>query len=295
MILSYHPMYVGDENGLCAGRDPDADDRAAMARAAAVILPQGCRESLYRMAREACPRVFPDYAVRFRYPGKTGQIRLFRERGIPHPETVAYASAADFRGRGSGVPGGFPAVFKLDGGGEGESVWRVDDPRALEKALGRAEIAEHAGQPGFLLQRYVPSGRRTLRVAAIGDIFRSYWRIQDDPAAFAAGLAEGARLDRDADPALQRRGREAARDFCDRTGVDLAGFDLLFEDGNPLFLEINHFFGRRGLGGSDAYYRLLIAAIDRWLIRRGMTPPLQRDGDFPPEIADDPRPRNVFP
>lgn len=289
MILSYHPMYVGDENGLCAGRDPDASDRAAMDRADAIVLPQGCRESLYRMATAACPAVFPDYAVRFRYPGKTGQARLFRERGFPHPETAVFASVSDFRrwkASGRKLAGGFPAVFKLDWGGEGENVWRVDGPAALDDALARAEIAERDGRPGFLMQRWIPSGRRTLRVAVIGDAIRSYWRVQDDPAAFGAGLARGGRLDRDGDPSVQRRGREAVREFCDWTGVNLAGFDLLFEGETPLFLEINYFFGRRGLGGSDAYYRLLVAAIDRWLTEQGMTPPIQHEEDFPPTRWD---------
>jgi len=32
-----------------------------------------------------------------------------------------------------------------------------------------------------------------------------------------------------------------------------------------LFLEINYFFGRKGLGGSEAYYKLLQQEIDRWI------------------------------
>ena len=30
-------------------------------------------------------------------------------------------------------------------------------------------------------------------------------------------------------------------------------------------LEINYFFGRRGLGGSDAYYEILNREIHNWL------------------------------
>jgi ribosomal protein S6--L-glutamate ligase len=30
-------------------------------------------------------------------------------------------------------------------------------------------------------------------------------------------------------------------------------------------LEINYFFGRRGLGGSDAFYEILKSEIDNWL------------------------------
>lgn len=284
MILSYHPMYVGNKNRLCAGRDPGPEDRAVMERAAAIILPQGCRESLYRMASEACLHVFPDYAARFRYPGKVGQVRLFQALAAAHPETMPFSSVAVFRSQipktDFSPPGGFPCVFKLDGGGEGENVWRLDGSGDLQTALETAERAERNGRSGFLIQRWVPGGNRTLRVAVIGDTCRSYWRVQDDPAEFRAGLAGGGRIDPSGLPRAQEAGREAAADFCRKTGINLAGFDLLFENNRPLFLEINHFFGRKGLGGSAGFYPLLIDAIDRWLRDRGLTPAFQHDVDF---------------
>ncbi len=57
------------------------------------------------------------------------------------------------------------------------------------------------------------------------------------------------------------------RDLCDHTGINLAGFDLVFPDNSdvPLFLEINYTFGRAGLGGSDTFYGLLKGEIDKWL------------------------------
>ena len=61
MILSYHPVIEGDVNRLCAGREPDAEDLDWMRRAEAIILPQGCRESMYRMAVKHCRHVFPNY------------------------------------------------------------------------------------------------------------------------------------------------------------------------------------------------------------------------------------------
>ncbi len=73
MILSFHPCFEADKNIICAGRDPGADEMAAIKAADAVILPQGCRKSLYEMATENCPLVFPDYSARFKYPGKINQ------------------------------------------------------------------------------------------------------------------------------------------------------------------------------------------------------------------------------
>ena len=66
MIVSFHPLFEADKNILCAGREPDADDLKAIKAAKAVILPQGCRQSLYEMARDNCQHVFPDYAARFK-------------------------------------------------------------------------------------------------------------------------------------------------------------------------------------------------------------------------------------
>ena len=72
MILSFHPIIVADENRLCAGRQPDSQDLDAIGNADAVILPQGCSEALYRMARAHCPHIFPNMDIRFDYPGKLG-------------------------------------------------------------------------------------------------------------------------------------------------------------------------------------------------------------------------------
>jgi ribosomal protein S6--L-glutamate ligase len=59
------------------------------------------------------------------------------------------------------------------------------------------------------------------------------------------------------------------KNLCNKTGINLAGFDVIFEPVKehikPLMLEINYFFGRRGLGGSDAYYEILNREIRDWL------------------------------
>ena len=83
MILSFHPLFEADQNRLCAGRDPGKEELEAIRRADAVILPQGCRESLYFMARKACPHIFPNYDARFAYPEKIGQVQLFQENRVP--------------------------------------------------------------------------------------------------------------------------------------------------------------------------------------------------------------------
>jgi ribosomal protein S6--L-glutamate ligase len=106
-----------------------------------------------------------------------------------------------------------------------------------------------------------------LRVVVIGKRLFSYWRENPDPESFGTSAGKGARIDHEADPQCQRLGREAVRAICRRSGINLAGFDLLYHaaEKQPLFLEINHYFGRRGLGGSACFYDILTAEIDRWL------------------------------
>jgi ribosomal protein S6--L-glutamate ligase len=168
-----------------------------------------------------------------------------------------------------------PCVFKSDWGGEGEGVFYVKTAEDLERLLRKAKDNERSGQKGFLLQTYIPTGDRSLRVVVIGDTFFSYWRIQQDPSQFVTSLKAGAVIDRDADIELQNSGIAAVKQFCTATRINLAGFDLLFPedtiDSGPLFLEINYFFGRQGLGGLFAYYNMLEEGIRSWLDGLGLT------------------------
>lgn len=276
MILSFHPCYVGDENRLCAGRDPDDDDMARMRAAKAVILPQGCRKTLFDAALRCCPRVFPDYTARFAWPEKTGQSRMFARYNVFHPLTAAFDCLADFNRQYNSDPAeagfAFPFVFKYNGSGEGANVWLADTPDTFARLLDRAADWEKTGQFGFLLQQYIETRGRSLRVAVVGKTLVSYWRIQPDNTGFQASAASGARIDHTADPGRRAAAEEQVLHLCRQTNINLAGFDLIFSENpapstpdTPLFLEINYFFGRTGLGGSEAFYRLLCAEIDKWI------------------------------
>jgi ribosomal protein S6--L-glutamate ligase len=278
MILSFHPCYVADTNRLCAGRDPDEGDLSAIRAADAVVLPQGCREPLYQMARNNCPHVFPHDDVRFQYPGKTGQARLFETLKAPHPRTWVFNDSAHFQRSGAAVAhAGFPLVFKLDWGGEGDTVVLLKSESDLAQALSTAAAYEDSGQRGFVLQDCVAGSNRTLRVTVIGQSYRAYWRVQDNPLTFGTSVAKGARVDTGSDPDLRQKGMALARHFCQQTQINLAGFDFIFDesggrkkDAQPLFLEINYFFGRTGLGGSAGFYVMLQAEIDNWLAGLGL-------------------------
>jgi ribosomal protein S6--L-glutamate ligase len=172
------------------------------------------------------------------------------------------------------LPFDFPCVFKFDWGGGGDTVYPVHTESRLMTLLNSAETFERSGQKGFLLQEMIPTGARSLRVAVIGQQYLSYWRVQPDNNEFWTGVAQGAHIEFAADPDLQKRAVRAVRDFCQLTDINLAGFDLLFtntpETTEMYFLEINYFFGRKGLGGSEGFYRILMEEIERWLEKNGL-------------------------
>ena len=275
MIVSFHPLFEGDKNIICAGREPGADDLAAIKAAVVVVLPQGCRQSLYEMATANCKYVFPNYRVRFDFPGKIGQIKLFRETSTAHPPAELYPSVAEFKQHYGEAPGdisfGLPCVFKFDWGGEGETVYLINSQDELKEILEKAAVFENSGQKGFLLQQYVPTNGRTLRVIIIGQALISYWRIQQSSDGFMSSVSRGAHIDAAALPELQNAARAFIHDFCVKTGINLAGFDVIFssekKNRQPLLLEINYFFGRKGLGGSGVFYEILKKEISTWLAR----------------------------
>ncbi|MGD8837243.1 MAG: hypothetical protein PVJ84_08945 [Desulfobacteraceae bacterium] len=270
MIVSFHPIIEAHENIICAGRPPDDSDLSAIKRADAVILPQGCSEALYRMARRNCPHLFPNLDVRFDFPGKRGQIHLFRQLGLAHPETRCFDSAAAYYRSSPGIQ--FPSVVKLDWGGQGETVFKVNHNHELDDVLNRIESFESTGQYGFLIQEFIPTRRRSLRVVVIGSLLIAYWRVQSPDSSFGTSVADGATIDPIVDPRVWTAAQNATRRLCRQTGLQLAGLDYIFKDidgsqeqSRPLILEINYYFGRTGLGGSDRYYKLLEGEVDKWL------------------------------
>ena len=280
MILSYHPLFEADKNITCAGREPGEADLKAIKAADAVILPQGCYQSLFEMSRANCPHVFPDYYIRFKYPGKLGQIKLFREFNIAHPASEIFSNLAAFhpyfRELFSASSMNYPFVFKFDWGGEGETVFLINSEEELRTILQKTAEFEKTGQYGFLLQEYISSRNRTLRVAIIGQRLISYWRIQkqENNSGFYTNLGKGAVIDAESEPGLQDKAVALVKQICHKTSINLAGFDVIFssdtDNPEPRLLEINYFFGRKGLGGSEAYYRILLGEIQTWLAGLGL-------------------------
>jgi ribosomal protein S6--L-glutamate ligase len=173
MILSFHPLIAADKNILCAGRAPNKQDLEAIKHADAVILPMGCKKNLYDLVRKNCRYVFPNYDMRFDFPGKLGQIKLFRKIGINFPVTKSFYDFKDFEMKCNQSEKqwlmNFPFVFKFDWGGEGENVFLVRTISDFSSLIDKAQLFENTGQKGFLIQEWIPTDSKSLRTVVIGE------------------------------------------------------------------------------------------------------------------------------
>jgi len=274
IVLSMHPTIEGEK--YCWDRSvwnqAFVDD---IRNARAIILPQTVQRELYYFCRSQCAHVFPNYDIRFKWEGKVGDMMLFWANGVACPKTMVFPRLETLLGdehepighpRPELFP--FPFVLKCSHGGEGRYIWLIKDETSLLEVLRKIERFEWEGIFGFIIQEYIPGLDRDLRVVVIGNKIKSYWRINDG---FYHNLAYGARIEHDIDQELQKQGREMVRSLCAHTGINLAAFDIIFSgDGRqPLFLEINYYFGRRGLGGSEEFNRMLKHEITCWTAEIG--------------------------
>jgi len=279
MILSFHPCFADEIQIILKDRDLNSDDLALIQEAEVIILPQSCQFDLYQACKNSSALIFPNYEARFEYPGKIGQSLLFQKLKCPHPETIQWPSVDRFRKeyrKAGNFPHNAPFLIKADRGHEAEGIYLVAEKRALESALENLASLEKSGFLGFITQDLIPSGGDVLRAVIIGGRTITYWKRPKKPGQIITTVSQGASIDRDWRTDLQEKGRVEAERFSAATGINLAAIDFIFSfshpDPQPLFLEVNYYFGRRGLGGSLNYYHLLLKAIQEWLFERGFEP-----------------------
>jgi ribosomal protein S6--L-glutamate ligase len=267
MILSFHPCFTADHQIILGDRPLNEEDRRLIQCARAVILAQGRADGIHAECLAAGVPVFPDYEMRRTYPGKVGQSRLFERFQLHHPRTFRWKNMGLFRKKA--IPHEFPFVIKDNGSHEAEGVFLVTDSESLNTALDSPALKGDVESKGFITQDFVPSGGNVLRAVIMGREIRTYWKRPVQPGQMITTISKGARIDHGWKPTLQEKGKAQARVLAERTGINLAAVDFIFplskKDPEPLFLEINYFFGRRGLGGMDAYYRLLHKAVQDWI------------------------------
>jgi len=268
-VLSMHPVIEGGafywDRGVW-----DRNLFNAIETAWAVILPQTVAKELYCLCAKMCPHVFPNYDLRFQWEGKMGDTLAFWAYGVRHPHTLIFPKVETLLGEHPQMEHKVPALppypFVLKGarGGEGKQVWLIENGAELEERLQTLLQFELHGNSGFVVQEYIAGLERDLRVVVIGHQVISYWRKAQG---FLHNIARGGEIDAESDQDMQEVGREKVRQFCRKSGINLAAFDLVFRAGesDPFFVEINYTFGRTGLGGSEKFYTLLRDAVDHWL------------------------------
>jgi ribosomal protein S6--L-glutamate ligase len=217
--------------------------------------------------------------MKFSYPGKLGQTRLFRDFHLPHPKTKLWSSLHELREfirQGGTLSHPFPFLVKANESHEGEGIFVVSALDRLETVLEILASWEKTGQSGFISQEMVQTDGNVLRAVVLGDQTITYWKRPTKVGEPVITISRNAKVDRDWRKDLQRKGRFEARRICKKTGINLAAMDFVFSmadpDPQPLCIDINYYFGRRGLGGSLNYYRLLHRAIQGWLKNRGFDP-----------------------
>lgn len=277
--MSFHPCIVGDTQIILGDRHLNGDDLSLIREAKVILLPQGCSPELYRACRNGAALLFPDYRARFDFPGKTGQALLFKKMKCPHPGTMSWPSVEKFReafGEFEDLPHGKPFLIKTGRGHEAEGVYVISDREDLETCLEGLSRAEKEGSSGFISQVLIPSQGNVLRTVILGRNIITYWKRPGKSGQVITTISHGARIDKTWRPELQEKGRIKAREFSALSGIDLAAIDMVFSltepEPQPFFLEINYYFGRRGLGGSLNYYRLLFEAVQEWLAEKGLDP-----------------------
>jgi len=283
MILSFHPCFDADVQIIIGDRPLSSDDIELIRKAKAVILPQGRTKDLYDACIKSNALIFPSHEMRFKYQGKTGQNVLFKHFGCPHPATLCWSSVWEFKKEYKGqnlFPHKLPFLVKADKAHESEGVYLVKDKVSMSEALDYLTNRERSGISGFVTQAYIASDGNVLRAVIIGRNVITYWKRSYKPEKAITSINRGAIIDHDWEPDIQEKGRVQAQSLFRKTGINLAAIDFIFpfteKEPEPLFLEINYYFGRRGLGGTKNYYRLLHEAIQDWLSEAGFDPKLVR-------------------
>jgi len=275
MILSFHPCFTADHQIILGARPLDEGDCRLIRSAHAVILPQGRVDGVFHECQDSKTPMFPNYDMRRTYPGKVGQSRLFQKFLLPHPRTFRW-ERVDALKKVPKPPHEFPFVVKDNRSHEAQGVFVVENSDSLKAAMGLLALKEGVENKGLVSQDFVPSGGNVLRAVIMGNRILTYWKRPANPGQVITTISKGALIDHEWRPDLQEKGKYQARLLAKRTGINLAAVDFVFplskEDPEPLFLEINYYFGRRGLGGMDAYYRLLFQAIQDWLNTIGLNP-----------------------
>ncbi|HEM56276.1 MAG: hypothetical protein C0169_06445 [Thermodesulfobacterium geofontis] len=260
MIISFLPSFKGDRNFF---QFEPLDERFfdALTKARAVIFPPTVSPELYFLVKNSGIPVFPEYTFRFLYPGKIGQIMLFKLFNLPHPETTVVPRLCGIEEnpykRNFKVD--FPCVIKGNYGDEGREVFLVKNKEEFEEVLKEVKIWEREGKFGFLIQEYIPC-EFDARAIVIGEKILIVFR----KGGFKKNLAQEGEVIICPKKNLKKRVLELTNTIIRNTHFNLVAIDFLFKNEEPLVSEFNFVFGRRAVG-EKRYESYLKEAIKNFL------------------------------
>lgn len=260
MIVSFFPGFEGDLNFFQFEPLP-SEFFEVLPRVKAVIFPPTITPEIYFFVKNLGIPVFPEYSYRFFFPGKIGQILLFRLFNLPHPETYLiprlcgieenfYKRSFTFK---------YPCVIKGNFGDEGKEVFLVRDEGELREVLSLIKAWEREGRFGFLVQEYLPNpfdARSVVIVEKILVFFRK--------GGFKKNLVQEGEIIPPPSKELEEKIIKLTQSLIRNTYFNLVAVDFLFRGDEPLFNELNFVFGRRAIGEKN-YEIYLKEAIENFL------------------------------
>ena len=263
MIISFLPTFEADVNLFQFHPLDDALVNLIL-KAKAIIVPPTVSPELYFFIKKAKIPVFPEYTLRFLYPGKIGQILLFKNLNLPHPKTTIIQRLCGieenpFQKKFSFPE--FPFVIKGNWGNEGTEVFLIENSKDLENVLKKIKIWEIQGRFGFLIQEYIPS-KFDARAVVIGDEILIFFR----EGGFKKNIVQEGKIVEPPSQDLFNKVFSLTKNFVKLTGFNLVAIDFLIKDREVLLNELNFVFGRRAIK-EETYEKLLKKAINSFLAK----------------------------
>lgn len=259
MIISFYPFYEGDLN-FFQFEPLTAEIIEAITKAKAIIFPPTITPEIYFFVKNQGIPVFPEYTYRFLYPGKLGQILLFKTLNLPHPNTLIIPRLCGFEENPyeRRLNLRYPFVVKGNWGNEGSEVFLIEEKEDWYKVLNLIKDWERNGKFGFLIQEYLPS-TFDARSIVIGDKIWVFFR----EGGFKKNLVQSGKIIPPPSSELYEKVLKLTKTFIENTYLNLVAIDFLFKEEEPLLSELNFVFGRRAIG--EEYSRALREAIEIFL------------------------------
>ena len=253
MIISFTPLFKGDLNFFQFG-PVNKELLNVLSKAKAVIFPPTITSELYFLAKSLKIPIFPEYTLRFLYPGKIGQILMFKALNLPHPETLIIPRLCGIEEnpylKNFKFPDS-PFVLKGNWGNEGTEVFLIQKKEDLNKILKLIKSWEREGRFGFLIQEYIPT-EFDARVVIIGKRKLIFFR----KGGFKKNIVQEGEIIPCPKKGLKKALNELTEEIIKKTGFNLVAIDFLFKNEKPLINELNFVFGRRTIG--EKKYRVLL-------------------------------------